>query len=253
MPRINPIIPVCVGTYERGHPHCDGDPRADNEAARKPCRWKRRCRGFQVYLNQTGHPPERYVKIVPAPPGSGRSHIARPHKKTIRDFNRWCLIWLPGARDGRSQQGLARRKHYKAIRARMWPTANSILAYIKRRLPMDVIVGKGKIPVLPGCLYLITKYRTLTLKLRKAKGFDVGVLRLKFKLHHRAFDLCLACDVRVFKEQCGPELTRALAPEPYARANFQTLIPDADRAKVEKAVDVLAKLIRDRKLRFEGL
>lgn len=45
-----PPAPDCVGTFEREHPQCTGDPQASDPEARLPCIWRRYCRGIKRYL-----------------------------------------------------------------------------------------------------------------------------------------------------------------------------------------------------------
>lgn len=42
--------PPCVGTYERGHTSCDGNPKGVDPSDRAACAWRDRCGGLMAYM-----------------------------------------------------------------------------------------------------------------------------------------------------------------------------------------------------------
>lgn len=252
------IIPVCLGTYERGLSDCDGDPEADG-AAKRPCRWRRRCRGFQIHLKETQREPERYLKTVDLPPNlvqlSGRTQALWPHSKRLNDFNKWCVSFLPGGYNSTNKTGSHLIKAYAEARQAMTPTANMVFRRAKQRWrDVPIVLGhNGNVPILPGVLYTIKARKFIWLKLRVAEGHDVSILKLKFKLKLKLFDLYIRCDIRHFKATMSPDQFSALSPEPVNRNGYLTAVCDADGQRLGQAIDALAEIIRAGRLRFEGV
>lgn len=58
------LFPVCVGTYDRGHAECDGDPNGSDEQERMPCQVRDQCVGMAVHLRKTGARRDSLIQLV---------------------------------------------------------------------------------------------------------------------------------------------------------------------------------------------
>lgn len=272
-PKIEELIPTCLGTHEAGEPLCDGNPEATGNDA-KPCSWRERCMGFMQHLEDTGHDDEQYIELVPIrsrviQDQTGWKRTAKPVGRSHPQFDKFLrgLVRSYGIRPIRrkvaartapkaKKSAKHRANKYSEDKQRQ-AIARQLIAHFCYTLREETgrklsLTKRGASLVLPGTLYAIDRrvksgYLAIYCrKLRRQSGKnaqDIGVATLFPRFRTNNLDIRLAVDVRDVQRVLSTEDQFKLNPTPVRDGAFKTVCKRLDQEGVAQVARALARLI----------
>jgi hypothetical protein len=282
MPRLNELIPTCIGEAEDGDATCDGDQTSSIEHERAPCSWRERCRGFAMRLRATGETAGDHIQLVKlsgqVKRRSGLSETARPLHLTTAQFTRFCRTalatygpWRPteprgqglaavpprsailvggrGVSVGLPSEGPRRRsasereRIMKARREAFHAMRAWLLARLDEELPRHIQRRSTRL-ILPGDFHLDTDWVRFRCTLYVRAKSDRGLLRIQYAPSTSCVTVWVGTDARRFAAVISRKTLVRLDPKPTTMSSFPVVIRNANDEALSLIAEALGRLLQ---------
>jgi hypothetical protein len=259
-------IPPCVGTFERNHSTCNGDPRGTCAEDLAPCAWRNRCAGLQIYCDREGKlpevvvaslafdrfvdlcegyvekfqitegistgdgeekaPPEPQPKAPPADPPAPPSK--RPEKAPSQRNNR-----KPAKPKGKLPRELtALQAHFAQC--------------LKDRFPGRRFASGKRVLVKPGIFYPVDRVEGshyISWYCTARTGQDIALACVRFKPRLNCVDIGLPVEPDELKAFLGEERFKRLQVKPYKTGQFLSLCTKLDMEGAALVAEAVHSLV----------
>jgi hypothetical protein len=271
------LIPICVGTYERGNETCDGRSRARGSEG-KPCSWRERCSAFQQHIADRGEEPEAYIEVIDTSEAireeTGMDQTGRALGRSYDDFK--ALL------DGLSQlyefepappvkrppppvlKPIPERKPRPRVPERNKRTRaleSTFLRQVGSELGRSLTLSKRKL-ILPGMLYIVDKravgngYVSLYCRARggeRRKRRNCPVLIIQPRVRSVTLNVGIAADVREIQRLTTFQEFDVLDPRPNVDGAFISRCTHLDANRLKLLAEVIGRLAKASIIDLPGL